>query len=327
MPCDRYSPTRLSIDSSVKVLLLFGPTASGKTALLEELFLRGPSCRLPAAEVVSADSMQVYRGMDIGTAKPGADLRGRLAHHLLDIRDPSEQYTLGDFVREADRACADIHGRGRLPVVSGGTAFYLKHFLCGLPDSPPSDPAIRAAVARDLESRGAGPLRRELEAGDPRSAARIHPSDVYRLTRAVEVLRRTGRPLSSFAVPRDARPGYDFLAVALERPREELNARIDCRVREMFASGLVEEVRGLLKNGCAEGWPGMQAIGYREFFEARRSGCTRLRDVQAAIARDSRRYARRQLTFFRSLPKVEWRSPEDSAGIRDRILRWYRGEG
>lgn len=274
--------------------------------------------------MVSADSMQVYRGLDIGTAKPDAGLLENLPHHLIDIRDPSEQYTAGDFVREADRACDEIRSRGRLPVISGGTAFYLKNFVCGLPDSPPADARIRSEVERDLRLRGPEALRAELEAGDPESAGRIHARDLYRLTRAVEVLRLTGRPLSSFEVPAGPRAEHDLLLIALDRPREELYARIDARVDAMFESGLAGEVRGLLAAGYGDADPGMQAIGYREFLEARRTGCARLRDVRDRIALDTRRYAKRQLAFFRTLPGVEWFSAEDAEGVRERIMGWWR---
>jgi len=267
--------------------------------------------------------MQVYRGMNIGTAKPSADLRGQLPHHLLDILSPSEQFTAGDFVRLADEACAGIAGRGRLPIVSGGTAFYLKNFVCGLPQSPAVDLGVREALARDLREKGPEVLRAELLAGDPESAARIHSSDLYRLTRALEVLRQTGKPLSACAVPHAPRSCYDFLLIALERPRDELYARIDQRVDVMFSEGLVAEVQTLLGAGASETDPGMQAIGYREFLEAKRTGCMKLRDIRDAIAQDSRRYAKRQLVFFRSMPGVEWFSADDFEGIRTRICEWW----
>ena len=324
MACVRSSPARLSTVSSNKALLLFGPTASGKTALLSRLFLENRFPALPEAEVVSADSMQVYRGLDIGTAKPDGNLLKNLPHHLLDIRDPSEQYTAGDFVREADRACAEIRLRGRLPVLSGGTAFYLKNFVCGLPDSPPADARIRADVERDLRLHGSEALRTELESGDPKSAGRIHPRDLYRLTRAVEVLRLTGRPLSSYKVSAEPRPEYDLLLIALNRPRKELYARIEARVKAMFEAGLVGEVRSLLRSGRSETDPGMLAIGYREFLEARRTGCSRLRDIRNAIILDTRRYAKRQISFFRTLPGVEWFDAEDVDGVGGRIREWWR---
>lgn len=268
--------------------------------------------------------MQVYRGLDIGTAKPDSRLRLSLPHHLLDIRDPSEQFTAGDFVQEADTACARIAERGRLPVVSGGTAFYLKNFVCGLPGSPPADARIRADVERDLRILGPDALRAELESGDPESAGRIHRRDLYRLTRALEVLRLTGRPLSSFEVPAVPRREYDLLLIGLDRPREDLYFRIDARVDAMFEAGLADEVRRLIASGYGESDPGMQAIGYREFLEARRIGCARLRDIRDRIAQDSRRYAKRQLAFFRTLPGVEWFSADDAEGVRGRIREWWR---
>jgi len=309
--------------SCPKVLVLVGPTASGKTELLRRLFgaRREPSAAsLPSAEVVSADSMQAYRGMDIGTAKPDAALLAELPHRLIDIRSPSEQYTVGDFVRLADACCAAIAAAGKLPVVSGGTGFYARNFICGLPAAPAADPALRAAVAADLAALGTDALRAELAAGDPDSAARIHPNDVYRLTRAVEVLRATGRPLADFAASEAARPGYDFLVLGVERPREELYARIDARVDAMLEAGLAAEVGRLRAAGFGPDDPGMKAIGYREFFEAARGGDAASEDdesrriegtggIRERIKLDSRRYAKRQMTFFKALPGIHWIEP------------------
>ncbi|GHV79474.1 tRNA dimethylallyltransferase 1 [Spirochaetia bacterium] len=292
-----------------QVLVLFGPTASGKTEILEQLFTGiDPLCR---AEVVSADSMQVYRGMDIGTAKPEADLRQRLPHHLIDIRNPDEQFNAGDFVRLADEACADIVRRGGLPVVSGGTGFYLRNFVLGLPETPPSNPRIRDQVQEELHRRGMAALIEELTACDPASAARIHPNDTYRLARALEVFRTSGRPLSSYApTAAAARPQYRFLIIGLERNREEVYRRINERCALMFRRGLPEEVARLHAAGYNPGDPGMKAIGYREFFTEETPGVWRLSadlaNVETLIARNSRRYAKRQITFFASISGVTW---------------------
>jgi tRNA dimethylallyltransferase len=288
-------------DEAPPILVLVGPTACGKTALLDELFGGSGPPGLPRAEVVSADSMQAYQGMDIGTAKPDAALLSRLPHHLIDILPPDRQYTAGDFVRLAEEAARDISARGRLPVLSGGTGFYVRNFILGLPPAPPADPEIRAALARELAASGPDPLRAELEAGDPLSAARIHPRDSYRLTRALEVLRATGRPLSSFELPRSLRPDWRFLLVELHRDRAELHARIDARVEEMFAAGLPEEVAALRAAGHGRKAPGMEAIGYREFFEAEELGLDRA-GLKELVKRNSRRYAKRQETFFAGLP-------------------------
>ncbi|GHV09628.1 hypothetical protein FACS189485_22390 [Spirochaetia bacterium] len=179
--------------SPIPVLILFGPTASGKTEVLKRLFDADAPCR---AEIVSADSMQVYRGMDIGTAKPSPAERARIPHHLIDIRSPDEQFHAGDFVRLADLCCAEIAGRGALPVVSGGTGFYLKNFILGLPAAPPSDAGIRDALKEELQNRGAPALMEELARCDPVSAHRIHINDEYRILRALEVFRLSGKETS-----------------------------------------------------------------------------------------------------------------------------------
>jgi tRNA dimethylallyltransferase len=301
------------------VLLLFGPTASGKTEILEQLFTGShPLCR---AEVISADSMQVYRGMDLGTAKPPGELLTRLPHHLIDIRDIKEQFNAGEFVRLAERAVLDIHRRGALPVVSGGTGFYLANFVMGLPEAPPSDAAVRAVLREELRENGAAVLMEELAAADPVSAGRIHLHDEYRLLRALEVFRSTGRPLSSYprpgfpisagdSLPGGFRPGYRFLLAALDRPRAETYHRIDERCEAIFCKGLPGEVRRLWEAGYGPGDPGMKAIGYREFFVEDEDGGFRLAEdvatVKALVARNSRRYAKRQLAFFSSLPQAHW---------------------
>jgi tRNA dimethylallyltransferase len=311
------------------VFVLFGPTASGKTDLLSKLFLGKAAKRKTIeieAEVVSADSMQVYRGMDIGTAKPSPDLP--LPHHLIDIRDPDEQFNVGDFVRLADLSCADIHSRGKLPVVSGGTGFYLKNFILGLSEAPPSDPALRAVLKKELAENGAETLMAELAEKDRESAARIHINDSYRLLRALEVIRLSGLPLSSFAVhersQNEPRNGYRFLIVELFRPREELYGRIETRCEEMFRMGLAGEVEGLFRKGYTPEDPGMKAIGYREFFVEEPAAERKLwrlsRDtdgVKALVIRNSRRYAKRQITFFASMPNLIKVSPEEAF---DRIL-------
>ena len=304
----------------IPVLILFGPTASGKTGILFELF-GGASGRLYSsngilAEVISADSMQVYRGMDIGTAKPSAQERAALPHHLIDIRSPSEQFNAGDFVRLADEACLQIAGRGSLPVVSGGTGFYLKNFIMGLSEAPPCDAEIRAALKRELKEKGASALMEELAVCDPVSAQRIHINDEYRLMRALEVFRSCGRPLSSFEVNvKEKRADFRFIIIGLSRPREELYRRINERCAQMFKLGLAQEVRSLYEAGYTPNDPGLRAIGYREFFvedltTREWSGGWRLSQdidgVQALVAQNSRRYAKRQLTFFANIPSVKW---------------------
>jgi tRNA dimethylallyltransferase len=270
---------------------------------LNRLFARD---RVFSVEVISADSMQVYRGMDIGTAKPSPEERARIPHHLIDIRNPDEQFNVGDFVRLADECCAEIAGRRALPVVSGGTGFYLKNFIQGLPESPPSDAGIRASLKEELRVRGAAALMEELARVDPESAGRIHVNDVYRLLRALEVFRLTGRPLSSYALsgPGPGRSGrYRFLVIGLERDREELYRRIDLRCAEMFRAGLPGEFRRLVEQGYGPDDPGLRAIGYREFF-GEELPSEDLAAVEALVARNSRHYAKRQITYFASIPEA-----------------------
>lgn len=277
--------------------------------------------------------MQVYRGMDIGTAKPSPEERRRIPHHLIDIRDPGEQFNAGEFVRLADECCARIAARHALPVVSGGTGFYLKNFILGLSEAPPSDRGIRAALRGELQSRGPQALMEELSRVDPSSAARIHLNDEYRLLRALEVFRLSGRPLSSFKPgpggAGEGEPGrggaYRFLIVGLRRGRQELYRRIDERCARMFRAGLAGEVRGLVEQGYGPGDPGLRAIGYREFFiqngdEGAAASprpfrfATDLAAVEALAARNSRRYAKRQITYFASIPQVRWIDLGDRGG-------------
>jgi len=324
----------------IPVLVLFGPTASGKTNVLLRLF--GSGRLFPGkAEIISADSMQVYRGMDIGTAKPSAEERALLPHHLIDIRNPEEQFNAGDFVRLAGEAALDIARRGNFPVVSGGTGFYLKNLILGLPEAPPSDAEIRAALKLELREKGAAALMEELARFDPVSAEKIHLNDEYRLLRALEVLRVSGRPLSSFgvsgaqAVNADAaetefrgsyRSRCRFLVTGLSRPREELYRRINDRCAAMFSQGLCDEVRRLFDKGYTPRDPGLRAIGYREFFVQEEPAGYRLSQdiagVQALIAQNSRRYAKRQITFFASLPGAQWiEAGRDDAETAEKIFK------
>ncbi|MDR3139325.1 MAG: tRNA (adenosine(37)-N6)-dimethylallyltransferase MiaA [Treponema sp.] len=317
-----------------QVVILFGPTASGKTEILEQLFEEGAFPRPP--ELISADSMQVYRGMDIGTAKPSPRLRSLFPHHLIDIRSPGEQFNAGEFVRLADEAVREINGRGALPVISGGTGFYLKNFITGLPETPPSDGGIRAALREELRLKGAAALAEELASCDPVIAGRIHLHDEYRLLRALEVFRLSGRPLSSYrasgrgAEGKPARGNYRFLIIGLKRNREELYRRINERCAAMFRSGLPGELRWLRDAGYGPRDPGMRAIGYREFFVESPEGAVCLSQdlpaVEALVARNSRRYAKRQIAYFESIPGVVWISAEDNpAGqIRGELAEFFR---
>jgi tRNA dimethylallyltransferase len=299
--------------------VLFGPTAVGKTELLARLFPT-PS----PVEIISADSMQVYRCMDVGTAKPPIWLRQRLPHHLLDVVEPDRQFNAGEFVHRADALVAEILGRGHRPVLCGGSAYYLRSFINGLPGAPPADAGVRAALKEALARRGLVSLREELQQVDPASARAIGAQDAYRVLRALEVYRVSGRPRSSFLNPGVPRSCYRFLLIGLQRPREELYRRIDTRVEEMLAGGLASEVSDLLARGYGAGDPGMRGIGYKEFLDMEARGQS-MREVGELIKRNSRRYAKRQITFFRSLPGVRWHSPEDVLTLRTLIEGHFAG--
>jgi len=290
------------MNGPVPLLVLFGPTAVGKTAVAGRLFgPRGPFAGM--AEIVSADSMQVYRGMDIGTAKPDPSFLSELPHHLVNSKNPDEQFGAGEFVTSADAVCMDIHSRGKFPVMLGGTGFYIRNFLLGMPDTPPSEPEMREKLRNRMVDEGAAALMEELRAADPVSAARIHVHDEYRIIRALEVFALSGRPLSSFAVSQQFRSGYHFQILVLYRDREELYRRIEQRVAAMFRDGLAEEFRSLFSRGYRKEDPGMQAIGYREFFSFDPPGSCPEK-VMPLVCHATKRYAKRQETFVNSIPGI-----------------------
>jgi len=265
--------------------------------------------------------MQVYRYLDIGTAKPSRQTLERIKYHLIDLVEPSFQFNAGMFVHHAEDLIREISGCRKLPVIVGGTAFYLRNFIFGLPASPPGDVEIREELKQLHIKKGNLFLYSKLKEADARSAERIGAADTYRIIRALEVFRVTGKPLSSFRVSRTIRKDYNFLLIGLNREREELYKRIDSRVGRMFERGLVKEIVSLLERGCKRDDPGMQGIGYREFFEMQK-GCLSIWGVRELIKRNSRRYAKRQLTFFRSLPEVLWFDPGQLTAIGETISRF-----
>jgi tRNA dimethylallyltransferase len=310
-------------------LVIFAPTACGKTDLLFSLF---SSCALSPfagqAEIISADSVQVYRGLNTGSAKPGPEVFSKLPHHLIDLYEPSEQFTVGDFVRQADERVQEISRRGKLPVVAGGAGFYIRHFLCGLPSTPEASGETRALLQTRLQTEGAGALYQELAVRDPVSAAKIHINDGYRILRALEVCIDGGKPLSAYPVEATLRKAYRFCVLILYRDREELYRRIDRRTELMFHSGLEEEVRRLAEQGYTEHDPGMRAIGYREFFCPHIRQIADLKERRAAclaeIQRNTRRYAKRQETFMKGIFGARMFHADDTAGIASQIAEFCR---
>ena len=297
--------------NKIPVIVIFGPTAVGKTEFLLNFS--------KISEIINLDSLQVYKYMQIGTAAPGKDITDRIKHHLVGFLTPDREFGTGDFVREGDRLCREIYSRGKIPLVSGGNAFFLKNFIYGLPESPESSAEIRSMVQSRLEKEGPESLRRELEKADPFSFNRIAENDHYRLTRALEVFYTTGRPLSDYSVPDKMRDCYDFLLIGLTRERPELYSRINQRVDSMFERGLIEEYKSLRKMGYGENDPGLSGIGYSEFVLMERSGCFTLRDIREMIKQDSRKYAKRQITFFKKIENVIWENPDNPSEILNQV--------
>jgi tRNA dimethylallyltransferase len=269
--------------------------------------------------------MQAYRGMDIGTAKPTAETLSKLPHHLISFLEPSVQYNAGEFVKRTETLIEEISLRGALPVVSGGTAFYVRSFLFGLPETPAGGES-RERLRNRERVEGSVALYAELIQRDPSAAEKIQPNDRYRTIRALEIIEATGKSVFSFTWPRSLRRDFRFTIIGLTRPREDLYRRIEARVDGMFRDGLVDEVRGLMESGLRADDPGMKGIGYREFFDMQR-GCQTLPDVRENIKTNSRRYAKRQMTFFRTVPDVQWMDADDREGIRTRIREHADGRG
>lgn len=299
-----------------KILVICGPTASGKTALAVELALRH------RGEVVSADSMQIYRRMDIGTAKPTqAEMRG-VPHHMLDVADPEEDFSVARYVDMAAKCVDDILSRGRLPILAGGTGLYIDSLLSGRTFAPfQPDSPLRGELEEQLRREGGAAMLARLAQVDPDSAARLHPNDEKRIVRALEVYQSTGKTITQHNLETQAiPPRYDALTLALafER-REDMWSRIDRRVDQMMDQGLVAEVQGLLDSGVPAKCTAMQAIGYKEMAAALLSGG----DVRAAaeeIQLRSRQYAKRQLTWFKRNKAARWllwgREPDFAAALQ-----------
>ena len=296
--------------SENRAVVLFGPTAVGKTALTEELFSKG-------FEIINADSVQVYRFLDIASAKPEKELVEKIPHHLVDIRFPWEQYNSGDFCKDAERLIKEINERGNIPLITGGTAYYFKQLLYGPSLTPESNPKTREEIQRTIDDIGLDKAYEMLMSLDMEAAKKIDKNDRYRISRALEVIKDTGRPLSSFPVSDTLREDIDFVIIGLKREKNELEDRIRKRVDIMFDSGAVREMKALLSMGADLSWPGMQGIGYREWFNAMESGEVNISIIKDMIIRSSIKYAKRQMTFFSSFSDTLWFSPNDTKEIKE----------
>ncbi|MFP5298571.1 MAG: tRNA (adenosine(37)-N6)-dimethylallyltransferase MiaA [Actinomycetota bacterium] len=277
----------------IRVAAIVGPTAVGKTAVSLEV------AEALSAEIISADSMQIYRGMDIGTAKASSDEQARVRHHLIDLKDTSEDVTAAEYQSLARAAIEEISNRGNLPLLVGGSGLYLRAVIDDL-DFPPRSSEVRAALEEESEEVGAEVMYERLKQIDPAAAAKIEPGNLRRTIRALEVIELTGEPFST----NDSFDRYESIyrvsIAGLRRPREDLYARIDRRVAEMIADGLIEEARGL---GVGLSRTARQALGYRQILDAPDAS---VEELQGSIAQATRRFARRQSSWFRADPRVEW---------------------
>jgi tRNA dimethylallyltransferase len=300
-----------------KIVIVQGPTASGKSELAVRLAERF------SGEIVNADSMQVYRGMDIGTAKPSADQLRRVPHHLLDVVAPDQMFSAADFSREAERVIQDIVRRGKHVFVCGGTGLYIRALTKGLMDSPPGDAALREEL-KELAGRiGGEALHLKLAEVDPVSAERIHPNDQFRIIRALEVFHLTGRPISELrGEHRFGTLRYDYCKIGISVDRETLYRKIDNRVDLMIRQGFLEEVQALLAAGYPASLKPMRSLGYRHLCNYL-EGVITLDDALQLMKRDTRRYAKRQLTWFNQDPEIKWIEYPENVAIIEHIVHDY----
>lgn len=301
-----------------KVAVLLGPTAVGKTGVALEL-----AGRLKA-EIVNADSLQVYRELDIGTAKPTPAERARAPHHLIDVVAPTESYDADRYGVEGRAVLADLHRRKVPPLVVGGTGLYLKALLHGLFEEGAPNPTIRERLHRELHDLGLPLLHQRLAALDPATASRLHPNDTYRILRALEVIEATGRPLSElFAAHRFRNCPFRVLKLGLALPREELNERIELRVEAMLTQGFLGEVEELLRRYPPDLKP-FQSLGYRHLINFLQ-GQWSWEEAIELLKRDTRRYAKRQLTWFKADPEVRWFHPGQIDALAAALEEFFGG--
>jgi tRNA dimethylallyltransferase len=297
--------------AALPVIGLAGPTASGKSALALAIAARWP------VEVISVDSAQVFRGLDIGSAKPGRAERDAVAHHLIDLIDPAEAYSAARFVADSRAAIADIHSRGKIALLVGGTMLYFKALACGLDAMPAADADLRDAISAEATERGWPALHAELAVVDPVTAARLAPRDAQRIQRAIEVFRLTGRPISAFQRPElsPSANGLDFPLIALEpQSRAWLHERISLRYRAMVEAGFAGEIAALRARGDLHpGLPAIRCVGYRQWWQALDDGkaipaldargLTDAKSIHAQVLAATRQLAKRQATWLRAMPQ------------------------
>ncbi len=281
------------------LVAIVGPTATGKSSLALRL------ARALGGEIVNCDSMQMVKGMDIGTAKPSREERATIPHHLYDRVRPDEWYSAGQYMEEARPICREIAGRGCVPMVVGGAGLYLRALLLGVFEGPGRSQEERRHLHEVAARKGRTTLHEMLARVDPSSAQRIQPADIVRIVRALEVFRQAGRPISDVQGERRPLKGFRIVKIGIGLEREKLCVRIDSRVREMFRAGLLEEVQGLLDQGFSPECKGFEAIGYRQAVSCL-DGQISLEEAVERTCMDTRRYAKRQMTWFRKEPDLHW---------------------
>jgi len=302
-----------------KLLVICGATATGKTALAVEC------ARLLSGEIISCDALLIYKGLNIGTAKPNKEERGGVPHYMIDVCEPSASFSVSDFEQAALPILEDILSRGKTPILCGGTGFYMNALLYKSSfGKTPADERVRKKYEAIAEEKGKSYLRGMLFAVDPESAARLHENDLRRVVRALEIYELTGKKKSE---QRDGDvPRYPFAAFAFDYSRDELYRRIDGRVDEMFAEGLEEEVRGLLEEGISPDAQCMQGIGYKEVVE-----CLKNEDMHSTmrdtIKKNTRNYAKRQITFFKRMENLHWLAPQSTEAAAREVCKTYGSIG
>ena len=300
------------------IAVLTGPTGTGKTDFALALAREFP------IEIVSVDSAQVYRGLDIGSAKPTREIRAQVRHHLVDLVEPYESYSAGQFARDAARAIEDIESRGRIPLLVGGTMLYLRSLIAGIAELPEGNAAIRADLDVQAAEQGWPAMHARLAGIDPAAAARIHPNDAQRIQRALEVHAATGERISTLQSRNTSALAREFRVVALmpgDRPR--LHAALDERFGRMMAAGFLDEVRALFRRGdLTDNHPAIRAVGYRQIW-AHLAGSYSLEIAVSRAVAATRQLAKRQMTWLRSMPNIQALDPYDAqsfVGIRDALI-------
>lgn len=302
------------------VVVICGPTAMGKTAAA--INLAGSF----NAEIVGADSMQVYRHMDIGTAKPTPDERAAVFHHMIDIIEPDEPLDARQYAEMAREKIASLHAQRITPFVVGGTGFYIKALLHGLFGDAPSDPDIRMRLKQEAKDHGSAFLHNRLGKCDPGTVERLHPNDTFRIVRALEVYELTGKPISAYHREHGfSEKPFNVLKIGLCLNRDLIYDRINRRVDSMIAAGFLDEVKGLLGMGFTADLKSMQSIGYRHMVGFINGRFSRDEMLQT-LKRDTRRYAKRQLTWFRADPEIRWSQPERLEEIRRAVKKFLQPE-